>query len=119
MASSLRLIPIWASKTLMKGERKMGAIPDQWRFMEGDEVVTSDGESVGFVKGFLPEDPGTGKPKYLVVEQGFFTPDDSYVPVSAVADVSDATVTLNVAKDADVVQSWRNLPLDDPANSQG
>lgn len=83
--------------------------------MEGDEVVTSDGHAVGFVKGFLPDDPGAGKPSYLVVEQGFFTPDDYYVPVSAVANVSDGNVLLNVAKDADVVQSWRNLPLDDPA----
>jgi hypothetical protein len=85
--------------------------------MEGDEVLTTDGESAGFVKGFLPDDPGHGKPNYLVVERGFLTSDDYYVPVSAVADVSDGKVTLNVAKDSDIVQSWRNLPLDDPAVS--
>lgn len=52
----------------------MGTIPDQWRFMDGDEVVTSDGYAVGFVKGFLPDDPGEGKPSYLVIEKGFFLP---------------------------------------------
>jgi hypothetical protein len=82
--------------------------------MEGDEVVTSDGESVGFVKGFLPDDPGKGQPKYLVIERGFLSTHDYSVPVNAVSGVSDGTVTLSVSKEAAVEKNWRDLPLDDP-----
>ncbi len=102
-----------ASTTATKeSQEDMARLPDQWRFLEGNEVITADGERMGIVLRFLPEDPGAGKPEYLVIEEGFLSPTDYYVPVSAVATYGDGQVSLRLTKEDILRQGWDTFPLD-------
>jgi uncharacterized protein (TIGR02271 family) len=68
----------------------------------GDEVYGSDGDKVGTV--------AEVQPTYLVIEKGFFFPTDYYIPVSAITQVGDGQVVLNVSKDAALHSGWETLP---------
>ncbi len=68
----------------------------------GDNVYGSDGDKVGTIADV--------QPNYIVVEKGFFFPTDYYIPMSAVASVSDGQVSLNVAKDAALNSGWDTVP---------
>jgi uncharacterized protein (TIGR02271 family) len=78
---------------------------DQWTVTEGADVVGSDGEKLGEVVNAYPD--------YLVVKKGFFFPNDYYVPSSAIANVDEGHVYLNVTKDQALNQepSWENEPV--------
>ena len=67
-------------------EEEAGFDPEvEWRFLEGDEVIGSDGEEIGTVVGFYPEDSEDGgRPDFLVVEHGLFDAENLYVPFEAV-----------------------------------
>ena len=70
----------------------METIPD------GAEVVDKDGERLGNVIASAAD--------YIVAEQGLFFQTDFYIPRTVIAEVSDATVRLTMAK-ADVLdQGW-------------
>ncbi len=68
----------------------------------GDEVYGSDGDKVGTV--------AEVQPSYIVVEKGFFFPTDYYIPLSAVGNVADGQVWLNVARDAALDSGWDTVP---------
>lgn len=68
----------------------------------GDDVYGSDGDKVGTV--------AEVQPTYLVVEKGFFFPTDYYIPVSAITQVGDRQVVLNVSKDAALHSGWETIP---------
>ena len=74
----------------------------QWGFREGDEGYGADGEKVGKVIAV--------EPSYVVVEKGFFFPTDYYIPLSAIANVEDGRIYLNVTKDAALNQGWDAEP---------
>ena len=89
----------------------MARLPEQWRFLEGDEVLTADEESLGLVLGFIPEDPADGTPDYLIVEKGIIAPHDLYMPVDAVASYEGGRVVLEVTQDKVSGKGWDRHPL--------
>lgn len=84
---------------------------DQWTVTEGADVVGSDGDKVGEVVNAYPD--------YIVVKKGFFFPSDYYVPSSAIANVDEGHVYLNVTKDEAMNQdpSWDTEPVGSTATT--
>ena len=68
----------------------------------GDDVYGSDGNKVGTVANI--------QPTYLVVEKGFFFPTDYYIPLSAITQVTDSQVELNVSRDTALHSGWEIVP---------
>jgi len=68
----------------------------------GDDVYGSDGDKVGTV--------AEVQATYIVVEKGFFFPTDYYIPVSAITQVGDRQVVLNVSKDTALHSGWETIP---------
>lgn len=75
-----------------------------WEIDQGWDVLAADGEKVG--------DVDEVHPSYLVVSKGFFFPTERYVPVSAITDVADDRVYLNVRKDDIDNLGWDSPPRD-------
>ncbi len=61
-----------------------------------DKVCAADDADLGKVVGFLPD---AAKPTHLVVEKGLLRKQDLRVPVSAVCNYADGTIS-DVPKDA-------------------
>jgi hypothetical protein len=78
---------------------------EQWNFREGDEVFGGDGGKVGKIVAV--------RPRYVVVEKGFFFPTDYYVPTSAIATYDGNKVYLTVTKDEALNQGWDQEPVED------
>jgi len=68
----------------------------------GDEVYGSDGDKVGSV--------AEVQSSYLVVEKGFFFPTDYYIPLSAISQVGNGQIVLNVSKDVALHSGWETVP---------
>ena len=77
----------------------------QWTIDKDSDVVCSDGSKVGSVVAVHP--------RYIVVEKGFFFPTDYYIPTSAIDEVEDGRVHLNVTKDQALDQSWEAPPTEE------
>jgi len=77
---------------------------DVWEIDHGYDVFAADGEKVGDVQEVYPH--------YLVVSKGFFFPTERYVPVSAITDVRDERVSLNVTKDQIDGEGWDTIPAE-------
>jgi hypothetical protein len=93
-------------------EEEAGFDPEvEWRFLEGDEVVGSDGEEVGIVVGFYPEDPEDGRPDFLVVEHGLFDAENLYVPFAAIDHYDVDQVVLNVSSTDIPNLGWEVAPV--------
>jgi len=73
-------------------EATMETIPD------GAEVVDRDGERLGNVIASAAD--------YIVAEHGLFFQTNYYIPRSAIAEVSEATVRLGMAKSEVLDQGW-------------
>jgi hypothetical protein len=78
---------------------------EQWNFREGDEVYGGDGGKVGKVVAV--------RPRYVVVEKGFFFPTDYYVPTSAISTYDGNRIYLTVTKDEALNQGWDQEPVED------
>jgi hypothetical protein len=78
---------------------------EQWNFREGDEVFGGDGGKVGKVVAV--------RPRYIVVEKGFFFPTDYYIPTSAIGTYDGNKVYLTVSKDEALNQGWDQEPVED------
>src|SRR5690349_1450289 len=77
---------------------------DAWEIDHGYDVFAADGEKVGDVQEVHPH--------YMVVSKGFFFPTERYVPVSAITDVRDERVSLNITKDQIDNESWETVPAE-------
>lgn len=75
-----------------------------WEIDDGYDVFAADGEKVGDVQEVHSH--------YLVVSKGFFFPTERYVPVTAITDVRDERVSLNVTKDQIDSQGWDTEPVE-------
>ena len=64
----------------------------------GEHVLSQDGEDIGKVK-HLVLDPPTGQVKKIVVEKGFFLPDDIELPVEALDSAEGDRVLLRLTAD--------------------
>jgi hypothetical protein len=88
---------------------------EQWRFKEGDQVVSSDDHRLGRVVAFYPD---MINPTHLVVEKGLIFHHDYYVPVGAVSHYEGKTIYLDEPKEAVVNQGWDMVPTVPPAGDQ-
>jgi len=79
----------------------------QWRFKEGDEVVSADDHKLGKVVRFEPD---MLDPTHLVVEKGLIFKHDYRIPVSAVANYQGDTIFLSLTKDAALNARWDATP---------
>lgn len=61
-------------------------LPEEWRLLEGSEVYAVDGEMIGTILGFIPEDPADGTPDYFIVEKGWIFSEDYYLPAGVEID---------------------------------
>jgi len=89
----------------MSGNRPMGRGDQSWdvhSIQHGWDVVGADGDKVG--------DVDHVEPNYLVVSKGWLFPTERYIPFSAVSDVRDDRVYLNVTKDEIDARGWDNPP---------
>jgi hypothetical protein len=68
----------------------------------GLDVVGSCGHKIGEVVDVRPD--------HLVVEKGFFVPEDVYVPKSAIARADEHHLTLNVTRAASEHSGWEHDP---------
>lgn len=75
----------------------------EWVLNNGLDVIGSDGEKLGEVQDALGE--------YFVVKKGFFLPTEYYIPSSAITNVDERAVYLNVTKDAALNQGWDQVPV--------
>ncbi|MFL5759000.1 MAG: PRC-barrel domain-containing protein [Thermomicrobiales bacterium] len=78
----------------------------QWKFREGDEVFGGDGGKVGKIVAV--------RPRYIVVEKGFFFPTDYYIPTSAISTYDGNRIYLTVSKDEALSQGWEQEPMEEP-----
>jgi hypothetical protein len=78
------------------------ADPREWHLDVGVDVIGACGHKLGEVVDV--------KDKYIVVEKGFFTPEDFFVPKSAIDHFNDHALTLNVSKDKAMHSGWDEDP---------
>jgi hypothetical protein len=79
---------------------------DKWAVDVGVDVVGSCGHKIGEVVDVRDD--------YVVVEKGFFIPEDVFVPKSAISGADDHHLTLNVTKDYATHSDWDEDPDDRP-----
>lgn len=81
----------------------MSPINTMSQIQVGNDVYGSDGDKVGTV--------AEVQPSYIVVEKGFFFPTDYYIPLSAITQVTDGQIVLNVSKDTALHSGWETIPV--------
>ena len=81
---------------------------EQWRFKEGDEVISADDHKLGKVVGFWPD---ASDPTHLVVEKGLLFHHDYYVPISAVTNYDGTHVYLDATKEDVLRRGWEQAPV--------
>ena len=86
-------------------------LPEEWRLLEGSEVYAADGDLIGTILGFIPEDPEDGAPDYFIVEKGLFSPEDFYLPVAAVASYGEGSLRIGVTRAEAERQGWGEVPV--------
>lgn len=74
----------------------------KWHVDVGVDVVASCGHKIGEVVDVRDD--------VVVVEKGFFIPEDVYVPKSAIAEVDEHHLKLNVSRDAIAHSDWDDDP---------
>lgn len=84
--------------------RDVQAPNEQWPIDVGVDVVGSCGHKVGEVVDIHDT--------YVVVEKGFFTPEDVFVPKTAIAKVGEHSLKLNVSRDVATHCGWDEDPDD-------
>lgn len=68
----------------------------------GQDVICSDGNKIGEVVDVLDD--------HLVVEKGFFNPEDIYVPKSEISSFDDYHLRLRVSRDEALQSGWEQEP---------
>jgi len=81
---------------------------DTWDIEQGANVLSADNEKLGEVVDIVNG--------YLVVEQGFFDPQDIYVPISAIVRHDDEGIYLSYTRDEFEDIDWSQFPGDGPAD---
>lgn len=79
----------------------------QWRFNEGDQIISSVEHKLGKVVGFVPD---MLELTQFVVVRGLLFKHDYHVPVSAVTNDAGDTLQLAVAKQVALSSEW-DVPL--------
>jgi hypothetical protein len=74
----------------------------EWQIEVGTDVICTGGTKLGEVVAV--------KDDYIVVEKGFFMPEDVFVPKSAIDHYDEHALTLNVSKDKALHSGWDEDP---------
>ena len=82
----------------------LGGSGGQWAVDVGVDVVGCCGHKIGEVVDVRDD--------YVVVEKGFFIPEDVFVPKSAISGADEHHLTLNVTKDYATHSDWDEDPED-------
>jgi len=82
-----------------------------WVLANGLDVIGSDDEKIGEVQDALGE--------YFVVKKGWLFPTEYYVPSTAIVNVDDRAVYLNVTKDEALNQGWDQRPAGQTLETAG
>ena len=94
--------------TMRAGEA--GSVDDadtnEWEIEVGTDVICAGGRKLGEVVAV--------KDDHIVVERGFFMPEDVFVPKSAIANLDEHRLVLNVTKDTALHSGWDEDPEEDP-----
>ncbi len=78
-----------------------------WKIEQGIDVLCRDGDKVGEVVEV--------RPGHLVVEEGFFDPQDLYIPLDLVEDHDETSLALSITRDMFEASDWTEEPdADDP-----
>jgi hypothetical protein len=85
----------------------------QWRLVEDAVVVDSLDEPIGVALAFLPEDPPSGRPDYVLVERGIIQRKRFYIPVDEFAGVRDGKLILNSTVEEAEQNGWDRPPRQD------
>lgn len=86
-----------------------GESDDEWAVDVGVDVICSSGHKLGEVVDV--------RDKYVIVEKGFFMPEDVFVPKSAIAGADEHHLTLNVSRDTVNHSHWDEDPEETSAAS--
>lgn len=88
----------------------------QWRFKEGDEVLSADEKKLGKVIAFFPD---MTNPSHLVVQGGLLFHHDYWVPVSAITNYDGQHIYVNATKDDAGKRGWDRRPAANPSMTAG
>lgn len=72
---------------------------------QGADVLCQDGDKIGEV---VEIGPG-----YLVVEEGFFDPQDLYIPLELIKEHDETQLVLSITRDAFDASDWTDEPVVD------
>jgi hypothetical protein len=83
-----------------------------WQIEQGIDVLCRDGDKVGEVVEV--------RSGHLVVEEGFFDPQDLYIPIDLIEDHDETSLALSITRDTFEASDWTEEPdaddeLDDEA----
>lgn len=81
-----------------------------WKIEQGIDVLCRDGDKVGEVVEV--------RPGHLVVEEGFFDPQDLYMPLELIAEHDETQIVLSITREAFEQSEWTDEPdIDDEDDS--
>ena len=73
-----------------------------WKIEQGIDVLCRDGDKVGEVVEV--------RPGHLVVEEGFFDPQDLYIPIELVEGHDETSLALSITRDTFEASDWTEEP---------
>ena len=94
--------------TVQHSETSDAETEGEWAVDVGVDVIGCCGHKIGEVVDVRDD--------YVVVEKGFFIPEDVYVPKSAISGADEHHLTLNVSKDSVNHSDWDEDPEEFPAH---
>lgn len=75
---------------------------DAWKIEQGADVLCRDGEKIGEVVEI--------RPGYLVVEEGFFDPQDLYIPLEFIEGHDETRLELSISREMFDASDWTEEP---------
>lgn len=82
-----------------------------WKIEQGADVLCRDGEKVGEVVEV--------RPGHLVVEEGFFDPQDLYIPLDLIEEHDETSLALSITRDTFEASDWTEEPDSDDSLPDG
>jgi hypothetical protein len=73
-----------------------------WEIEQGADVLCRDGEKIGEVVEI--------RPGYLVVEEGFFDPQDLYIPLEFIEGHDETRLELSISREMFDASDWTDEP---------
>ncbi len=95
---------------IIRGEETGAETSGALEIEQGADVLCKEGDKIGEVVEILPG--------YLVVEEGFFDPQDLYMPLELIAEHDETQIVLSITREAFEQSEWTDEPdIDDEDDS--